>query len=159
MPEIKRKEFDNGLVLLTEKFYHPEEKAVLLVGIKVGGGHEDKEISGASHFNEHMLFKSNKYESMQQLREGLEYFGTDINAFTSETKTVFYAKALPDYLPNVIPIVYRAATNFCYDQKEVENERGAILSEIRMSAENPARYAYFNLFVPTLFKGHHLEEE
>src|SRR3989338_10469156 len=108
MRRINRTEFDNGLILLTEK-RSSSKKVTLLVGVKVGSVNETEKLNGGSHFNEHMLFKSNKYRTNKQIIEELEQSGTDVNAFTSETSTAFYCKSMPVEVLNTIPIVYEAA--------------------------------------------------
>ena len=149
--KIKRTEFDNGLVLLTEQF--PEkQKVALLVGIGVGGINEDSALSDGSHFNEHMLFKSNKFRTTNQICEDLEYDGTSINASTSFTRTTVYAKAIPEKLGKSIEIAYQASTNFDYNIEEFESERGVILTEIQKYIDEPSYYLSYNLFLPTLFK-------
>jgi len=156
MKGIKRTEFENGLVLLTERRPHAQ-KAVMLVGIKVGSINEDDKLNGASHYNEHLLFKSNKYRTAKQITEDLEFEGTSVNAFTDYTITAFYAKALPEKLTKAVDVVYQATTNFEYNEEEFSRERGVILTEIRLNIEQPTKYSIENLFVPTLFKGTPLE--
>ncbi len=157
MREIKRKNFDNGLVLLTERI-PSKKKAALLVGVKVGSMHETVHISGGSHFNEHLLFKSNKHRGAKQIAKDLEQNGTQINAFTSETATAFYAGAFPDKLAEVIPIVYEAATNFKYDSIEFEKERQVILTEIQLRYDQPYTYSSL-LFRSCIFQGTSLERD
>jgi len=79
MKGIKRIEFENGLVLLTERRLHAQ-KAMMLVGIKVGSINEDDKLNGGSHYNEHLLFKSNKYRTAKQITEDLEFEGTSVKA-------------------------------------------------------------------------------
>ncbi len=117
MKGVKRTEFENGLVLLTEKM-PPSQKAVMLVGVKVGSINEDDKLNGASHYNEHLLFKSNKYRTAKQITEDLEFEGISVNAFTDHTITAFYAKALPGKLTKAVDVVYQAATNFEYNEEE-----------------------------------------
>lgn len=157
LPGVKRKVFDNGLVLLTEKIPRAQ-KVVLLVGVKVGSINESDQLNGGSHFNEHMLFKSNQYRTAKQITEDLEFDGTSINASTSHTSTVFYTKALPDKLFKAIEVIYQAATNFEYDQEEFSRERKVILTEIQLFIEQPVIYCLEKLFIPALFKGTPLEK-
>ncbi|MDA2922255.1 insulinase family protein [Patescibacteria group bacterium AH-259-L07] len=153
MQGIERKEFKNGLVLLTEK-RSDAEKAVLFVGVGVGSVNENDQLNGASHFNEHMLFKSNPYRSAKQIVEDLEAAGTSLKAFTSRRRTVFYTRSLPNKISEALEIFYQAATNFEYDEHEFEREREEeILTEIRRDIESPREYVYRYIFLPTLFKG------
>jgi len=150
--EMNRTEFDNGLVLLTEKRPNTR-KAALLVGVKVGSVNEDDGLSGGSHFNEHLLFKSNKYRSARQIIEDLEYSGIIIDASTNWKYTAFHAKAPHRELTDAIEILFQAATNFSYDPREFSTEREVILTEIQNYINLPDRYSLFGLFIPTLFRG------
>lgn len=156
MRSINRKQFDNGLVLLTERI-PSKRKTTLLVGVKVGSVNETERINGGSHFNEHLLFKSNKHRTAKQIAEDFEQGGTSVNAFTHETATVFYAKTLSSESLKVIPIIYESATNFNYDTEEFERERGVILTEINLNNEQPMGYS-FEFFQSFLFQGTPLEK-
>lgn len=156
MRGVHRVVFDNGLVLLTEKVPRAK-KAVMMAGIKVGSAYEDERLHGASHFNEHMLFKSNQYRNAQQIAEDLESDGTTANAFTVQTASVFLAKALPLKLARVVDIAFEAVTNLRYDPEEFSREQKVIMTEIRGDINNPMQYGFSNLFIPALFRGTPLE--
>ncbi len=158
MKGIKRKVFPNGLVLLTE-FIPSEESAVLLVSINVGSINEDDKFNGASHFTEHLLFKSNAYRNKEQLSSDLEFDGSQINAFTDNAKTVFYAETLPDpaKLNRALEVSHQAVTNLQYDQEEFELEKSIILQGIQLDFEDPKMHTHCRLFEPSLFKGTSLE--
>ncbi len=154
---INKKEFKNGLTLITEKV-PGAEKVALLVGGMSGSVHESEKLKGGSHFNEHMLFKSNKHRTASEITETIEYNGAAVNAFTSYENTAFYVKALPSKLGNAVEVIFEAATNFKYNNEEFEKERGVILTEIRMGDEDPFPYTFKRLFLPTLFQGSSYEK-
>lgn len=156
MKGIGRYKLDNGLTLLTEKRPNTK-KAALLVGVRVGSVNENERLYGGSHFNEHLLFKSNKYRTVSQISEDLEYSGTVINAYTTWKYTTFAAKTPYRELPRAIEILFQAATNFNYNEDEFETERQVILTEIQNFINSPERYSLTGLFIPTLFKGTPLE--
>ncbi|HDI73198.1 MAG: hypothetical protein DRO76_05050 [Candidatus Altiarchaeales archaeon] len=156
MKGINRIELDNGLVLLMEKRPNTK-KTALLVGVKVGSINEDERLNGGSHFNEHLLFKSNKYRSARQISEDLEYSGAVINAYTTWKYTAFSAKVPYKELPKAIEILFQAATNFSYREDEFETERQVILTEIQNFINSPERYSLTGLFIPKLFEGTPLE--
>lgn len=157
MKDITRTELDNSLVLLTEKIPYAK-KAVLLVGVNVGPINENDKLSGASHFNEHLFFKSNKHRSVRQIHEDLEFEGASFDAFTNRTSTVFHVKSLPNKLLKAIDIIYEAVTNFEYNQEEFERERRVILTEIQHCIDDPDIYSFSSIFIPTIFKGTPLEK-
>jgi len=156
--EISKIKFENGVTLITEH-YENTRKAALLIGVKVGSVDENDKLSGASHFNEHLLFKSNRYRSARKIIEDLEYSGIVVNAYTTCRYTGFYAKTPSDELENTIEILFQAATNFNYLQSEFELERKVILTEIQNISNSPERYSLTRLFIPTLFEKTPLDRE
>lgn len=151
----KRFVLDNGLILVTNKT--ASKKVVLLVGVKVGSIDEDKRVSGINHFIEHMLFRSNPHNSDRQIKEILESGGADTNALSGPTDMFFYIKALSSKLPDIIEIIYQAATNLDFDKREFLMEKNNILSETHLCPEQPMDHAYEDLFIPTLFRQTPLE--
>lgn len=154
---VKRTVLGNGLTILTHKVPRAK-KAVILVGVKVGSIHEDEKLNGGSHYNEHLLFKSNSHRTAKQITETLELGGAAINAWTSFNETVFYVKCLPEALGEAVTVAYEAATNFVYDQAEFEREKQVILTEIKLGIEDPGSYAFSHLFYPKLLAGTPLEK-
>ena len=65
---------------------------LILINIKVGSNNELKTEHGIAHFLEHMMFKTTKSYSSQQLLEKLDYYGTSYNAMTSNEYTLYYIK-------------------------------------------------------------------
>ncbi len=155
---IKRVELDNGLVLLLEKTPNTK-KAALLAGVRVGSVDETNRLNGGSHFNEHMLFKSNKYRNAKAIAEDLEYSGTVINAYTTWKYTAFTAKSPSEHLSTAVEVIYQAATNYSYKEEEFATERQVILTEIENFINSPERYSLTGLFIPRLFEGTPLEKK
>ena len=156
MRGIKRVPFDNGLVLLMERRPYTKE-VVILVGTKTGSVNESEKNSGATHFIEHMLFKTNRWRTTQEISEELESVGSEINAMTDNIEMYFYAKILPSEVSKTLQIIYETAKSNRYLREEFFTERENILSEIKMEKESPGDYIYDGLFLPTLFKGTPLE--
>lgn len=158
MKDILKKEYSNGLTLVAEERPNTR-KVALFVGVGVGSVDEDSEINGGSHFNEHLLFKSNKHRTARQIIEDLEYSGSLVNACTTWKYTGFYAKTPKSSLNGALDILFEAATNFEYDEKEFELERQVILTEIQNYINSPEKHALTGLFIPTLFEGTPLEKK
>ncbi len=156
MRGIERTEFGNGLVLLTEKRPNTK-KASFFVGVGAGSVNENDRLNGGSHFNEHLIFKSNEFRSANQITEDLEYTGTVVNAYTTWKYTTFYAKTPYGELENAVEILFQASNNFEYDGGEFELERQVILTEIQNYINSPDKYALMGLFIPALFSGTPLE--
>lgn len=135
-----------------EKLPHVEKVAFRL-GVKCGSVYESKRLSGAVHFTEHMLFKSNKYRTYKEIKQDPEYKGTEINAFTDQHMITFEAKSFPSYLDDVVDVIFEAITNFEYKTDELEKEREVILEEIYESDCDESGYLHDRVFRPALFKG------
>ena len=87
--------FENGLTVVTAAMPHMASVSLgLWVG--VGGRYEPAELSGASHFIEHMLFKGTRRRSAKEISQAVEGIGGYLNAFTSEENTCFYSRACHD---------------------------------------------------------------
>lgn len=155
---VSRTVLDNGLTVLTENRPNTK-KAALVAGVKVGPVDEEPRLSGASHFNEHMLFKSNSHRSAREIAEDLEYAGTVINAYTTWKYTAYTARAPHQHLNTAIEVLYEAATNYSYREDEFENERQVILTEIQNFINAPDRYSLTGLFIPSLYAGTPLEKK
>ncbi len=151
LPEIKRKQYDNGLVVLTEKV-PAAQKACVIVGIRTGSINEEEKLSGIAHLNEHMLFKSNRFQRADQILYNLEQIGVSTNAFTSWTDTAIFANSLSKAVPIVLKVFFEMITNYNFDLKEFAKEKEVVLSELSRYLEDYSDYLFRKLFIPTLFK-------
>ena len=109
------------------------------IGIWVGAGgrNERPEQNGIAHFLEHMAFKGTKTRSALQIAEAIEDVGGYINAYTSRETTAYYARVLQDDVPLAMDVISDIVLNSVFDPKEVEMERGVILSEIGQALDTP----------------------
>ena len=90
-PGVEQTELANGLRIVTETM--PEARSVSLgVWVRVGGRDEAPELSGASHFLEHLLFKGTAQRSARQIAEAVDSVGGEMNAFTAREHTAYYAR-------------------------------------------------------------------
>ncbi len=112
--------------------------ATILVLVRAGSKYERKEISGISHFLEHMFFKKTKKRpSPLKIAEDLDKVGGLYNAFTSEDYTGYYAKVDISKLSLAVDWVSDIYLNSLLPEKEVEKEKGVIKEEINMRYDNP----------------------
>lgn len=66
----------------------------LLVLVKVGSRNETREINGASHFIEHLMFKGTKRRpTTQHISRELDRYGAEYNAYTDKDVGVFHILA------------------------------------------------------------------
>jgi len=125
------------------------------VFVKVGSRTEDEEISGISHFVEHILFKGTKKRTSNQIKEEIEGVGGMFNAFTSEEATCYWIKILDEYLEKTFDVLSDMIENPALKKEDIEKERAVILEEIKMYKDIPAKYVH-EIFDSMLFEGHHL---
>ena len=89
-PGIEQTTLASGLRIVTETM--PEARSVSLgAWVRVGARDEPDELSGASHFLEHLLFKGTEERSARQLAEAVDSVGGEMNAFTAHEHTAYYA--------------------------------------------------------------------
>ncbi|GAA5534429.1 pitrilysin family protein [Deinococcus aluminii] len=126
----------NGLTLLLE----PEAGAQTVAAgyfVATGARDERPEEMGASHFLEHLMFKGSERLDAATLNERLDELGGHANAFTSEEATVYHAATLPEQTPELLDTLTELLRP-ALRPGDIEPERGVILEEIAMYAEQPA---------------------
>src|SRR6266480_1885068 len=94
----------NGLNIIGE-ISPSARSAALGFFVRTGSRDETPEVSGVSHFLEHMVFKGTPHRSALEVNRDFDRIGADYNAFTSEENTVFHACVLPEYLPQAVDIL------------------------------------------------------
>ena len=131
---------ENGLRIIT--IPQKETKAVtILVLVGTGSKYETKNISGVSHFLEHMFFKgTKKRKTPTEIAEFLDRLGGDYNAFTGEEMTGYYAKVEANHFKEALDWVADIFLHSTLPIQEIEKERGVIIEEIKMYEDNPMRY-------------------
>jgi predicted Zn-dependent peptidase len=126
----------NGFHVVTE--HMPGfQSASIGVWVSAGGRHERKEQNGIAHFLEHMAFKGTKTRSALDIAEAIEDVGGFINAYTSREVTAYYVRVLNDDVAMAGEILADILRNSVFDPREIEVERGVILSEIGQSLDTP----------------------
>jgi predicted Zn-dependent peptidase len=136
---IKKTLKNNLRVLLVPQ--EGTETVTVLVMCKVGSKYETKEISGISHFLEHMLFKgTEKRKNPIDIVESLDEVGGMYNAFTGDEYTGYYAKVDATHFDMALDWISDIYLNSLIPKKEVEKERGVILEEFNMYLDNPMFY-------------------
>lgn len=126
----------NGVRILTERVSALRSAAI---GVWVGAGsrREEEGDSGAAHFIEHMSFKGTQRRTAEELAEEMDAIGGQVNAYTTKEDTVYYARVLDDHLPRAIDLLCDMLFCSKFDESDVAVERGVILEEMGMYADNP----------------------
>lgn len=144
----------SGLRIATCEMPHAET-AAMGIWASVGGRHEPVELNGISHFIEHMLFKGTQRRSARRIMEEVEGVGGDMNAFTSEERTCYYATAAAEFFPRVCDVLCDIYMNPRFSPRDIDRERGVIAEEILMYEDEPSSRVQ-ELLEKTQWAGHAL---
>ena len=144
----------SGLRIATCEISHVET-AAMGIWAGVGGRHEPANLNGISHFIEHMLFKGTSRRSARRIVEEVEGVGGDMNAYTSEERTCYYATAAAEFFPRVCDVLCDLYMNPKFTTRDIERERGVICEEILMYRDEPASHVQ-ELLNKHFFPGHPL---
>jgi len=117
------------------------QTVTVLVLVGTGSKYEKKDISGISHFLEHMFFKGTKERpSPLDVAQTLDEVGGMYNAFTSQEYTGYFAKVASGHFNLALDWVSDIFLNSTLPKKEIEKEKGVIIEEINMNYDNPMSY-------------------
>ena len=110
------------------------------VFVGAGSRYEKQEISGMSHFLEHMFFKgTTRRPSALAISEEVDAIGGEFNAGTSKEYTIFYIKARSEHLSLCVDVLSDMIQNALFSAEELEREKGVILEELKMYEDMPMR--------------------
>lgn len=143
----------NGLQIVAE--LNPRAYSVAL-GFMVNAGSRDEtaEVSGVSHFLEHMAFKGNARYTADDVNRIFDELGAKYNAYTSEEVTFYHAAVLPEYLPQTFELL--SILPFpSLRQEDFDVEKKVILEEIGMYQDQP-NWVAFEAVMQQFFAKHPL---
>jgi predicted Zn-dependent peptidase len=109
--------------------------------VKTGSRDETPDVSGVTHFLEHMVFKGTPHRTALDVNRDFDRIGAQYNAFTSEENTVFHAAVLPEYLPQAFDILADILRPSLRDD-DFQMEKNVIIEEIGMYEDQPTWSAY-----------------
>jgi predicted Zn-dependent peptidase len=134
--EFCKETLANGLCLVGE-INKAAKSAAVGFFVKTGSRDETTQVSGVSHFLEHMLFKGTERLNALEVNEAFDRTGAQFNASTSEENTIFYAAVLPEYLAEVTELwieLMRPALR----EEDFSIEKNVIKEEIAMHKDLPS---------------------
>jgi predicted Zn-dependent peptidase len=104
--------------------------------VATGSRDESDDVSGVSHFLEHMVFKGTPDISGDEINHRFDAMGASANAFTSEEDTVYYASVLPEQQHEAVELL-AAMMRPALRDTDFDTEKLVILEEIRMYDDQP----------------------
>ncbi len=141
----KKEQLKNNIRLVTAHLKDTQTVTVL-VFVGTGSRYETKNISGISHFLEHMMFKgTEKRKNTLVISEELDSVGAEYNAFTGTEYTGYYVKADYTHLKLALDVISDMLINSKFHKKDIEKEKGVVVEEINMYKDNPMRQVAQNL--------------
>ena len=153
--KISKTKLKSGLRLLVSPM--PSlESATVTVWVATGSRSETDEISGISHFLEHMAFKGGKkYTSAKEVSEAIDSIGGDFNAATSKHWTNFYVRSSVVHLEKCFDVLSDMLLTPSLKQEDIDREKGVIIEEMNMYEDTPM-YKIGDLFENLIFDGTNL---
>jgi len=139
----------NGLRIVTEEV-STSRSAAVGIWANVGSRDEVKSVAGASHFLEHLLFKGTKTRTALEISSAIEAVGGEMNAFTGQEYTCFYARVIDTDLPLAVDVVTDLITSSTFTAADVDSERKVVLSEIAVRDDDPSDYIH-ELYLDTYY--------
>jgi predicted Zn-dependent peptidase len=152
--QIERAVLPNGFRVVTESM--PYVRSVSL-GIWIGSGSRMERVpeNGLSHFIEHMVFKGTTTRSSEDIAKSVDSVGGGLDAFTSKELVSFNTKVLDEHLPYAFDVLSDLILNPLFREEDIEKEKGVILEEIKMEADQP-EFVLHEAFIGNFWKGHGL---
>jgi predicted Zn-dependent peptidase len=127
------------------------------LGVWIGSGSrvEHGPENGLSHFIEHMVFKGTKNRSSEDIARSVDSVGGGLDAFTSKELVSFNTKVLDEHLPFALDVLADLVLNPLFRPDDIEKEKGVILEEIKMEADQP-EFVLHEAFTSSFWKAHGL---
>ncbi|HEU5222821.1 MAG TPA: pitrilysin family protein [Candidatus Lumbricidophila sp.] len=152
---VRRSVLPTGVRVLSERV--PGSRSVT-IGFWVAVGSRDEHDAasghpatfGSTHFLEHLLFKGTKQRTALDIAIAFDAVGGEHNAVTAKEYTCYYAKVQDRELPMAVEVLADMFTSSLIDAEEFESERGVILEELAMAADDPADVANERFFEAVL---------
>jgi predicted Zn-dependent peptidase len=133
--EFLREALPNGLEIVAERNVAAYSTALGFF-VATGSRDETDEISGVSHFLEHMAFKGTATRSADDVNREFDELGANYNAFTNEEHTVYYAAVLPEQQTDVVELLADILRPTLREE-DFDTEKKVILEEIHMYEDQP----------------------
>ena len=152
--DIETTTLPNGIKIITEAMPHVRSVSVG-IWISAGSRRETPEQNGVCHFIEHMLFKGTSNRSAEEIARSVDSIGGNLDAFTAKELVCYNTKVLDEHLPFAVDILSDLVLNPLFREEDIEKEKGVILEEIKMDADNPD-YLVHEIFSADFWKDHPL---
>lgn len=143
---------NSGMKYITTKNKFHNSCSIMLL-VRVGSKHENKDEYGCAHFLEHMLFKgSKKYKKNIEINKLIDELKISCNASTNKHFTEYHF-SLPDYnFEKGMALMNEMVFNSILDNNEFKKEKQVVIEEINKVVDESLDYAG-DLLEKELFEG------
>ncbi|MBI2056596.1 MAG: insulinase family protein [Candidatus Sungbacteria bacterium] len=140
---FKKTTLESGLRIITAPMQGTNTVTVLVL-CGTGSDYESQNISGISHFLEHMFFKgTSNRPSPDDIKHELDGMGSISNAFTTHELTGYHIKAAKTYLPQSLDLLADIYKNSLLSQEEINRERQVIVEEMHRDRDTPTLFVWW----------------
>lgn len=150
MHEIRT--LSNELKIVYEKLPYARSVAA---GVWVLSGSRSEELSGMSHFIEHMLFKGTKTKTAREIAEAMDATGGQLNAYTTREYTGFYSITTSEHMKDALEMLSDMVKNSRFSEDDIATEKNVVAEEIAMYEDSPEDLV-FDLLEENAFFGNPL---
>src|SRR5437762_10854243 len=120
----------NGLRVITAAMPHSRSAAVQIY-VGAGARQEPPEVSGISHFVEHMVFKgTSRRPNPVQISEAIEGLGGALDASTDQEHTNYRALVPSPHMATALDVLTDMLRGSQFASAENKKERSVIIEEI-----------------------------
>lgn len=152
VPEVSK--LDSGITIVTEQM--PSVRSVAFgFWFETGAANETPEISGISHFIEHLIFKGTRKIRAKEISEKFDSLGAELNAFTGKEYTCYYSRLISDHLEEGFQLLSHMLKEPAFRKRDIDSERKVVLEEIAMYEDSPDDQIH-DIFTSTIFSGNTL---
>ncbi len=148
----------NGMRYYVHRAQKPKDRAALALAVDVGSVAEEEDERGVAHLVEHLAFRATRNFGNFEIVRFLESIGAEFgpcqNAYTSMDETVYELLVPVDdagskNLTKALAVLSEFASRVRISDADVNDERGAVLEEMRMGrdARGRASEAYWKLLM------------
>ncbi|HEY4898959.1 MAG TPA: pitrilysin family protein [Candidatus Nanopelagicaceae bacterium] len=146
---MARTTLPSGLRIVTEEV-QGVRSAAFGIWVNVGSRDETPSVAGASHFLEHLLFKGTSRRSAMAISSSIEAVGGEMNAFTGQEYTCFFARVIDIDLPLAVDVISDLITSSLVAASDVDAERSVVLEEMSMRDDDPSDLIH-DLYLETYY--------
>jgi zinc protease len=132
---------DNGLTVVLEEM-HFAPTVMVLVQYQVGSRNETSEISGISHFTEHMLFNGTENMPGPRFWQLVQREGGMANAGTGKNQTTYFIYFPSSKLEQALMMEADRMQNCLMDSADIAQEIGVVMDEWRLGQDSPDNQLY-----------------